>query len=138
MARFTINSTIFKKTAEKVLTVINKRLSFPIAVEVEDRKLKMRGTNGSHWLEVMTDSVWDAENGAMNIFPDDLETIIKLSGDITVTKAEKKTIKVTAGRKNIILPIADTDILCISAVKGEVLLTAVGNTYINSIEVIYD
>ena len=33
---------------------------------------------------------------------------------------------------------ASGDVLSISAVKGEVLLTAVGNTYINSIEVIYD
>ena len=119
MARFTVNSTIFKKTAEKVLTVINKRLPFQIAVEVADGKVKMRGMNGDHCLEVTTDSVWNTEDGAMNIFPDDLETIIKLSGDITVTKTEKKTIKVTAGRKNIILPIADTDILCMPEVEEE-------------------
>ena len=44
-------------------------------------------------------------------------------------------LKLSQGENSVM---ATNDTLSISAVKGEVLLTAVGNTYINSIEVIYD
>lgn len=112
MLKFTIDFKDFKPIIEKVTMVIDKKSLMPaprrIYFQTTDcRKLRVYGTDFSHFLEVECDAVHGIECGRIGIDADDLKILTKMAGDVTVTETVvegKPAVTVRNRKKCVTLP----------------------------------
>lgn len=105
--KFTIDSKMLKNSIDKAMTVVNKKATFPMLAAVyfsadEKGKVNLMGTNLEHWVEI--ENIAFGTPGAFSIGADDVNVLMKMSGDITmedVTEKDEKKIIVTCGKKTV-------------------------------------
>lgn len=117
MLEFSINAKELNDVVKKVSTAIDKKSYVPqlrtIFFRVEDRTLKVIGTNMEQWLEVRTDCIWDDRPGVVGIEHDDIKVILKMSGvlhfeDVSMEKEKKVSVK--CGKRELtVQAVEDTD-----------------------------
>lgn len=109
MLKFTLNSKELKTIIEKGKTVVNKKSSFSafkrLYLQVtEDGILKVFGTDGEHYLEIVNHNAENTFAGIVGVDIEDLKLISKMNGEVTLTDIStenEKKFNINCGKKNI-------------------------------------
>lgn len=118
--KFEINSKELKEMIGKVQTVICKKSSLKcltrIYFEQADGKLHITGTNLEHYIDVFTNNVvFDSVGESFGIDIDDIKMLLKMNGDIHITK-NKNIISVLCGKKTVDIKCYEKD-TCVNTPK---------------------
>lgn len=117
MLKFSINAKELNDVVKKVSAAIDKKAYMKqlrtIFFLIEDRTLKVIGTNMEQWLEVRTDCIWDDRSGVIGIEYDDMKMILKMSGVLhfeDVSMETEKKVAVKCGKRELtVQAVEDTD-----------------------------
>lgn len=114
MLKFSINAKELNDVVRKVSAAIDKKAYVKqlrtIFFLVEDRTLKVIGTNMEQWLEVRTDCIWDDQPGVIGIEHDDMKMILKMSGVLSfedVSMETEKMVSVKCGKRELTVQAAE-------------------------------
>lgn len=117
MLKFSINAKELNDVVKKVSAAIDKKSYVKqlrtVFFLVEDRTLKVIGTNMEQWLEVKTDCIWDDQSGVIGIEHDDMKMILKMFGVLhfeDVSMETEKKVSVKCGKRELtVQAVEDTD-----------------------------
>lgn len=112
MLKFTVNMKDLKSIIDKVSMVVDRKTLVPALrkcyFQVTDcQRLRMYATDYNHFLEMNCETVHGAQCGRVGIDVDDLKTITKMTGDISITETlanGKPLVTVKNQKKCILLP----------------------------------
>lgn len=117
MMKFTMDAKKLKTLIDKAMSAIDKKSTLAalkrVYLQVDTSKtLKIRGTNMEHFVEVRSDQAKNTSPGIIGIDINDLKTINKMTGEITLEDGGSNgTVNLKCGKKIVSIPKYDaTDI----------------------------